>query len=552
MKDLSARSGSGTISGNWDSNGLKNAALKADLKGDIALADLFRFVQLDTLEQVHGRLMADAKIEGRIRNIADLKAHDLKALKITGTAALRNASLKLKGARHRVTAMDVDLALHGNDASIHGLKAEFHGNPIKLNGELKNLVPFLVFDDQKLSIEARGSSPHIDLAGLLRDPGANEEAEKDYKLTLPALIELDLSASVEELVFEEFTATAINGRITIKDRVLVVSPMTFNTAQGAVLGDLQLDTRAKGANATYPLAINATIKGIEMADLFREFQDFGQQFIGHRHISGRTGARVKFNAPLTPDLKFNMEDLVCIVDVAIDNGAIKGHAPLMEVATYLRSNKLVAPFVNINALEQRLADVRFSRLENQIQIRDGAVHIPSMEVKSSAMDLEVSGTHWFDDRIDHHVNFRLGDLFRMGKPANDEFGPIVDDGTGMRIFLHMYGNAYDPQFGTDGAMAAARRKQQFQQEKEEFKSILREELGLFRNKAKEVPLASGEKEEPPAPKAVIVLEDPDPTEKSSTADVSATPKIEEKPKKGLGKLFQEEKEEKPQIIILED
>ena len=28
------------------------------------------------------------------------------------------------------------------------------------------------------------------------------------------------------------------------------------------------------------------------------------------------------------------------------------------------------------------------------------------------MDLELSGTHWFDDRIDHHLNFRLSDLFR--------------------------------------------------------------------------------------------------------------------------------------------
>ncbi|MDQ3101904.1 MAG: hypothetical protein M3R08_11000, partial [Bacteroidota bacterium] len=50
IQDFYARSGSGSISGNWSSNGLKNASLKADVKGDIALADLFRFAQVDTLE----------------------------------------------------------------------------------------------------------------------------------------------------------------------------------------------------------------------------------------------------------------------------------------------------------------------------------------------------------------------------------------------------------------------------------------------------------------------------------------------------------------------
>jgi len=98
------------------------------------------------------------------------------------------------------------------------------------------------------------------------------------------------------------------------------------------------------------------------------------------------------------------------------------------------------------------------------------------------MDMELSGTHGFDDRIDHHINFRLSDLFRKAGRDRDEFGPIVDDGTGMRIFLHMYGTASDPQFANDGAMAAARRKKQFQQEKQELRSILNEELGLFRKK----------------------------------------------------------------------
>ncbi|MFZ1333493.1 MAG: AsmA-like C-terminal region-containing protein [Flavobacteriales bacterium] len=483
VKSFSARSGSGSISGNWKSNGLSNAEVKADFKGDIALADLLRFAQIDTLEKVSGRLKANAQIAGKLRDMGNIRANDLAALRITGTLTLRDADLKMKGVRHRISHLDADLALHGNDATVQGLRAEFHENPVVLSGTLRNLVPYILFKDQRLVIEAKGSSPHIDLAALLRSDDAPTTNAKDYTLILPASIELDLQAHVAELVFEEFTATDIDGRLRMKDRVFTASPVSFSTASGKVTGTLSLDAStgrpnlAQSAIMPYPLAINAVVTNINVTALFKEFQDFGQDFIGHHHLSGTINAEVAFNAPLSASMKLDPDQVACVMDINMMNGTIKGHRPLLQVADYLQQNKLVAPFVDTKALRKNLGDVHFATLENQIAIRDGAVHIPNMLVSSNLMDIELSGTHYFDDRIDHHLNFRLSELLRTGELA-DEFGPITDDGTGMRIFLHMSGTADDPEFSNDGAMAADRRKKQFQNEKQELRSILREEFGL--------------------------------------------------------------------------
>jgi hypothetical protein len=322
--------------------------------------------------------------------------------------------------------------------------------------------------------------------------------------------------------------------------VLRVSPVTFQSASGTVSGNLELDTHGNGS--AYPLAINATLKDIDLTQLFREFQDFGQDFIGSKHLSGRTHAEVAFNAPLSPSMQLDMQRLVCVIDIGVENGAIKGHAPLLEVADHLQKNKLVAPFVDIPQLRQRLGDVRFAKLENQIEIRDGAVHIPQMLVSSTVMDIELSGTHWFDDRIDHHLSFRLSDLFRTAS-SQDEFGPVVDDGTGMRIFLHMYGTTSDPQFGNDGAMAAAKRKQQFQEQKQELKQILREELGLFKGKTE--PKSGTPKGDPAAPRFEVL---PEGTDTLPTAGAQSTKGRE---KKGLGRLFKEPEPEEQATFELE-
>lgn len=540
VKNFSARSGTGTVSGNWQSTGLTNATVKADLRSDIALADLLRFAQVDTLEQVSGRLSADLHIRGKMRDMGDVRASDIRALNINGTLATRNATLKLKGVRHTVQQLDADLAIHGNDATVQGLKTVLQGNELVLSGTLRNLIPYLLFDDQRLVIEAKGSSPRIDLAALISSEGA-DAASKDYELTLPASIELALQARVDELVFEEFKATDIRGTMNMKGSILRVSPMSFATASGTVSGALELD--ARDASRSYPLAINAALEGIELQQLFKEFQDFGQDFIGHRHISGRTKAQVAFNAPLSPTMKLDMDRLVCVIDIGVDNGVIKGHAPMLEVADHLQKNKLVSPFVDVPELRRRLGDIRFARLENQIEIRNGAVHIPQMLVSSSVMDIELSGTHWFDDRIDHHLNFRLSDLFRKSS-ADDEFGPVVDDGTGMRLFLHMYGTANDPQFANDGAMAAAKRQKQFQQEKQELKQILREELGLFKGKTRpEDPAAT--KSDPAAPRFEVEEQGLD---TNPTAGAQGTPARQ---RKGLGRLMKEKQEEEEVLFEVE-
>ena len=540
VKDLSARSSTGSIRGDWESSGLKNATVKAHLRADQSLSELVRFAKLDTLEQAEGKLDLDIRVDGRVRDVADLKATDLRALKITGKASLLDTGLKLRGLRHRVSDLNATFTLNGIDATVTGATARIQDQPIALSGTVHDLMPYLLFEDHRLVISAQFAAERLDLGTLLQEEEGSAP-KGDYELTLPALISVDLQAHVSTLVFEAFKAEDVRGTVRLNDRVLTLAPLSFRTASGTVVGDLRFDARGQGVERSHPLTIHATFQDIDVKQLFAEFQDFGQDFIGHRHLSGRTRAQVALEAPLSPALKLDLQRLVCVVDIAVENGSIKDHAPLLAIADHLRKNKLVAPFVNTDELRKRLGDVGFARMENQIEIKNGAVHVPAMEIKSSALDIGLSGTHWFDDRIDHHIHFRMSDLFRMGRSSSDEFGPIADDGTGMRLFLHMYGTASDPQFANDGAMAADKRRKQLEQEKSELKSILREELGLFRSGSTTAsPTAPNTATAP-----VFQLE-------WDKADSVVAPVVT-KPRKGLGRLLKEEKgkEEQERIRIEE-
>lgn len=530
VRNFSASSPSGPVAGDMELNGLRNAKLTANIRGHLQLADLLRFAGMDTLEQVAGSVKAEAHIQGKVRDVQDFKAVDMRALAIRGNVQLKDASLKVKGLRHRITGLDADLALAGNDALVHGLRFQLQGNAMELSGTLRNLMPYLLFKDQRLTIDAKGKSPLIGLASLLESKSAGSQTASDYAFTLPAQIDVNLTAAIGELKMEEFQAKNITCNLRINDRKLVLEPLQFATAGGTVSGSLRLDATPAPA---YPLAVDAELKNIDVTALFLEFRDFGQQFITAAHVKGRGDATLAFTAPLRPDFSLDQQRLHCVADVSLRNGELNNHPSLMEVADYLRKNKLTSPFVDTEALRKQLQHVTFAKLENRIEIKDRKVILPQMTVSSSVMDMEVSGTHGFDGQVDDHLNFRLGDLFRTGASGSDEYGPIIDDGTGLRIFLHMYGTTDNLQFGNDGAMAAARRKERMKEETAQLKGILKG-------------IVTGQKQGAAAAP---------PTEQQGKVTVEfgnekTTARPPQKPKKqGLGRLLQKSDKEEPKVVI---
>jgi len=536
VRQFSATSASGTVAGGLELHGLKNADLVADLRADLGLADLFRFVGLDTLEQVAGNMKAQAHIQGKLRDVEQFKPADLHGLAITGSVKLTDASLKMKGLRHRVSELNAEMALEGNDALVHGLRFNLQGNAMELTGTLRNLMPYALFKDQRLIIDAKGSSPSIDLASLLAkrtgsaQPATQPGAAGAYAFTLPAQIDLDLQAAIGELRMETFRATGITCNLRMQGQHLVLEPLRFATAEGTVKGSLKLDARPAPA---YPLTITADLTGINVAALFAEFQDFGQSFITSAHVKGHGDARLTFTAPLRPDFSLDQERLHCVADVTLLNGELNNHSSLMQVADHLQRNKLTAALVDTDALRKQFKHVTFARLENRIEIKDRKVYLPLMTVSSSVMDMEVSGVHGFDGEVDDHLNFRLGDLFRTAQSSSDEFGPIIDDGTGLRIFLHMYGTTDNLQFGNDGAMAATRRKERMKAETAELKGILK---GIVTGDGS----AQAEPETPRTQDRITVDFGAGQTTQAQPAP---------KPRKGLGRLLQKEENEEPAVII---
>ena len=131
----------------------------------------------------------------------------------------------------------------------------------------------------------------------------------------------------------------------------------------------------------------------------------------------------------------------------------------------------------IGAFEKKLLDLKFETLENTFTIQNGKLEIPAMLVQSSAMDVTISGTHTFENIVDYKFGFNLRDITKQEK---NEYGTIIDDGSGIKMFMRMYGNINNPTIVWDKQSKKEQLKEELEKEKETLKSILKTELGLFK------------------------------------------------------------------------
>ncbi len=133
----------------------------------------------------------------------------------------------------------------------------------------------------------------------------------------------------------------------------------------------------------------------------------------------------------------------------------------------------------IEALDGKLNNISFETLENTIFIKNSTIRIPSMVIESSALDITTEGSHTFNNYIDYKFSFR----FRELKSVKDEseFGEVVDDGTGVRVWVRMFGPLDNPTIEWDKQSKKEQAKENRQEAKNEAFSILKTEFGFKKN-----------------------------------------------------------------------
>ncbi|MEJ2005160.1 MAG: AsmA-like C-terminal region-containing protein, partial [Cyclobacteriaceae bacterium] len=382
----------------------------------------------------------------------------IERVKTSGELALNAIYLEFSDLTPGLRNLNGGLRFSNNDLALSDVSGKFGRSDFLLNGYFKNVIAYLLFEDEPVGIEARLKSNFIDLDELLSlQDGGNSE---NYSFRISNRLRVMFDCEIDRLQFRRFHPTGIHGDLKIKNQVAFTDRLSFNNMGGKI----QLAGMADASRNQYlRISTNFKLDHIAVDSIFYVFENFDQDFLEDRHLKGFIDASVDAEMMLNDELHLYPETLRSHINASIKGGELNDFEPLQKLAPYLD--------------ETGLRHLRFSELANDIIIRDRTIYLPRMEVGSNVTDIVISGTHTFDQKIDYSIQAPLQSKEKYD--TDEAFGAIRDDGQGRAmLFLKIVGTTSEYYVSYDKENVKKKIASDIKKEAEELKTI-------FRNKGKE-------------------------------------------------------------------
>ncbi len=441
-----------------------------DVAGNLDLKSVQDFFRFETINYLNGSVNFDTYLKGRSVN------GSFKTRKSSGSFKAEGVNMKTQVNGLEYSNLNGEFRLRNGHAYISSFTGNIFDSDFNLAGVLRDFIPYILSNNATLTIEADLDSKYTDLSQIIRmAASAGESRPGAPESILPENLAFNLNTTIETLIYGKLDVSNLRGVAQLENQILRCHKLRGNANEGTYLVNFEFDGSSPN---NYLLTSDTRMRKIDIHNFFSEFDNFGQTFLQDRHVKGIANVDAQFACALDNGFKIKPFTILSTVDLDISKGELIGLDVLQEITQYLESNHLIKPFVNTELMSEKLRHITFSDLSNRIEIKNEKIHIPKMEIGSSAMDINIKGTHWFNDSIDYGFNFRLKDvLMRDTKP--NEFGHVIDDGSGYRIFLSMTGTVDNPVFGLDREEKKQARQERVAEEKATMKSILKQELGLY-------------------------------------------------------------------------
>lgn len=494
LKNISFTNKAGLFKGNLKINQFDTPHFEGKAKGNINLATVQQLLSINYIDSVSGNVKLNTNFDFDLLSQAEPK---IQINRCEGEVEFQNNSLKLANDNRIYQEINGLVYLKNNDVGIENFSIKLKKSDIQLTGLFTDIIPYFKrAGNLKASVNLQSKQIQIeDLASISKVAKIEKRQARTY--VLPQNILANLSISIGELNYSGHQFNQINGELNLKKHELNFSGISFTTSDANVVGTVSI---RETSEEHFQTNSNLSSSNIKLKQLMHDWDNFQQKVILSKHVSGKAAANLKLNTPFDLRTGINLDELKADLDLKIIDGRLKNVETFIQIVEELKTptSNLLLGKRNIEVLGEKLSDLKFDTLQNTLQIRNNTIIIPEMEINSSAIDIVSSGKHTFDNHIDYRFSFYLRDL---KQEKQNEFGEVMDDGTGIIIYLKMFGTLENPQFKWDKEANQMERKAYNQQEKENVKSMLKTKFGLFQKDT-----SVQEFEEIEKPKAIIEVE----------------------------------------------
>lgn len=464
ISQFDAKTENGFINGDFTIKNLPKYYLTANLSSGWDLAEINHYFENSPFFNLQGRLKVNTQYSGYISFDSKFKDYFITA-KHGSNATFKNTTFKYKNSPLAFNFQTVDCKFKNNIIEVENSAFTIADSDLKFNGTITNLIAYILNRKEEINVIGDLNSTYIKFDELMTLKDLSESKNISTSI-MPNWIKANLNSTIATFTYNDFITTEVSGLLNYKNLTLTGKNMQLSTLNGSVAGNFKF---YESTNKRIKLFSQLNLNQLNIRNAFLAFDNFKQDFITAEHIKGIGTAEIEIQATWKAGFVFEEKALKVKSHLIIEKGELIQFKPLESLSDYVK-------------LED-LKKVKFSTLENTIEIDNKVITIPAMEIKSSALSVFISGTHTFEQEINYRIKLLLSELmstkFRKKNTQikKTEFGEVEENGKIFNtVYFKMTGNADDPNISFDGIRFREDVQKEITKEKETITTIIKEDI----------------------------------------------------------------------------
>jgi hypothetical protein len=230
---------------------------------------------------------------------------------------------------------------------------------------------------------------------------------------------IETSINSKKLVYANYTFDNVTGVMKILGDSIYVKGLQASGFKGKIEGNIMV------VGSQY--SIDASMDGIDITELFKHFNSWNQKYITYKNIEGRLSGHCNFDFELDSASNILWSMAKMNSDITIKDGKLRGMNNIKKLSRWLRLDQVKS--------------IDFTTIHNNIVISNGCVYIPSMDMNSNVLGLNVSGKHFLTNTYEYHARINFSDVLahRFLSGSADFSQPKTSSGA-INLYLTLKGN----------------------------------------------------------------------------------------------------------------
>ena len=372
-------------------NPVTELSIDAAVKGKLDFAKISQWTKLDPGTRLKGLLTADVYAKG---NEPGTEKRTSKSLNAGGGFDLSNFEYISNSYPGGVTLDDLLVSFHSNNIMINGLKGQYLNTHFTADGAIINLFGYLAKNkplEGSLHVKADELSLN-EWLGINKDAAAKSISSiTPLPFAVPANINFVISADAGKVHCDNLDLQNLSGRFQISDEAIKFGHVKADALEGTLMINGSYSTKESKRNPD--IALDYDVMGLDIQKAFFASNTLQKIMPIGKFISGKICAQMNLNGKLDENMVPDLSTLTGKGNLLLVEGVVKDFGPLDNLADSL----------DVIGLK----NIAVKDVKTYFSFKNKRVSVTSFHVNFNDLDMEIGGSHGFDQSLDYGINLKV-------------------------------------------------------------------------------------------------------------------------------------------------